>query len=161
VRDTVRRQGVKHVSLEDAFALGERSGALTVTPLRSAPRSSTSNGPNATSASSAAFPIPLRLQWGSFIALLPGDATPAQLRALLAADDDLRATVLILPERLLRAPETARLIAAADPELILTQGEPSTDPPPDTDLPTAWHRTSLDGPAHLRVYPDGTYRLVR
>lgn len=157
-REAVRRGGVRHVRLEEGspFALGEHLGALSVTPLRSAARPDPADR-----VEGLTFPVPLQVRWGTFTALLPGDATPAQLRALLAGEHDLRATVLVLPERLLRYPETARLLAAADPELVLTQGELSDGPPLDTELPTAWHRTSADGDARLRVYPDGTYVLGR
>ena len=159
LRDAVTRARVQHVPLEgdSSFSLGGTtgtsgtSGSLRVTPLRPAQRPD-----------GAAFPVPLHITWGSFSALLPGDATPAQLRALLSTDHDLHATLLILPERLLRYPETTRLLTAVDPELVITQGDPApatTHPPPDTALPTVWHRTSLDGPARLHVYPDGTYTL--
>ena len=151
-RDIALRGGVQHRRLEHdtSFALGTHVGALSVTPFATSPRPD-----------GAAFPLPLLLRWGAFSALLPSDATPAQLRALLAGDHDLRVTMLVLPERLLRYPETARLLAAADPELVLTQGEPTADAPPDAELPTAWHRTSLDGPAQFYVYPDGTYVPTR
>jgi len=150
-REIARRSNVRHLRLarDSPFSVGERTGALTLTPLPTIPRPD-----------GGTFPLPLQLHWGAFTALLPGDATPAQLRTLLAGEHDLRSTLVVLPERLLRYPETARLLAAADPELIITQGNLSDAPSPaDTDLPTAWRRTTADGPARLRIYPDGTYLL--
>lgn len=152
VRETAARRRVPFstATLGEPIALGQEG--LTLTPL----------------SEDGAFPLSLRVDWGTFSALLPGDATPAQLRTLLAGEHDLRASLLVLPARLLRYPETTRLLRAADPDLVVVQGSPTaatTNPgaaitiqlPTDTDLPTAWHLTATDGPLRLHVHPNGTF----
>ena len=140
LRDSLQHRGVQRLRMRSDDTITFGRGGLTVTPL-----------PTVADAAS----LSLRVQWGAFTALFPGDLTAAQLRALLTSDADVRATVMVLPERALRLPETLRLLRASDPELVVVQGAAAE--PPDTDLPTAWHVTAHDGPLHLRVRPDGTY----
>ncbi|HEV2124359.1 MAG TPA: hypothetical protein VGW38_16515, partial [Chloroflexota bacterium] len=135
------------------------SAPATMSPPRSAP-------------GGAAAPLTLRLRWGAFSLLVPGDLSPAEHRRLLAGAQALHSTAVLLTARATRDPNTAALLRAAEPELVIVQGElraaPGTTSPPSFqpvplggDMPEpTWHFTAQGGPVRLEV-SHGEYRIIR
>jgi competence protein ComEC len=165
LRDTAKRHAVRRLVAEMGSQIEIGSDfSLEILDGSAAPTSSGDGTPaRAPSAGRAApAPLALRLRWGNFSLLVPGDAAPAQLRQLLAGSHDLHSTVILLSARAMRDPNTPALLRAARPELVIVQGElratGATPPAPLAPLPVAtgepeptWHFTTTDGPLRLRV----------
>ncbi|HXI16581.1 MAG TPA: ComEC/Rec2 family competence protein, partial [Chloroflexota bacterium] len=175
LRETAKRRGVRRLPAETGTELQLASG-LSLQMLSTPTEATSASGVTSTPTSQNVTPLALRVHWGTFGVLVPGDGSAAHVRSLLSGEHDLRSTVLLLTERTARSADGARLIRAADPELVVVQGdqrapsvtagaadgagEHTSSGWSDEDLPTRWHRTATDGPLRLRVSGDGTYVAV-
>jgi beta-lactamase superfamily II metal-dependent hydrolase len=115
-------------------------------------------------------PLAFRLRVDDFSVLVPVDGTAAQMRALLAAEQSLESTILLLTDRATRQPGAAALLRAVSPELVVVQGAPraAAGAPPlepmrvaigDGEPEPTWHYTQTDGALLVELHEDG-YRLV-
>jgi competence protein ComEC len=184
VRDAARRRGVRRLRAEagTAVAVGQ---LLTLEILAAAPappaeglpaEGPPAEGPAGTSAGArraprAAEPLALRLRWGDFSVLVPGDGSAARNRAVLGGPAPVASTIVLLSERGSRESGVDALLRAAEPELVVVQGTPRAGapaaPPPapaQAQLPAdyaepTWHRTATDGALRLEVRREG-YRVV-
>jgi competence protein ComEC len=101
----------------------------------------------------------LHVQYGDFAALLPADAGGETLRMIVERGDDLRSTLLQLPDHGTQRAMDAGFLAAVDPEAAVLQVDPANlrgDPDVDVltllgDLPL-W-RTDVHGALH--IWTDG------
>jgi competence protein ComEC len=109
----------------------------------------------------------LRVRYGPFSMILPGDLEEGGEQALLRYGDDLRSTVLKVPHHGSRSSSGAAFLAAVAPRLaVVSSGYRNRFGMPHPEVIEAYRRrripllrTDLDGAITLRVESDGSLRV--